>query len=258
MKLIAIATFAAGLAFAGAACAAPNLITNGDFSAGDTGFLMGPGYTFVAPAANSEVPEGTETIADNPLSVHHFWVDLGAGADNPMLLVNGATGGGPGAVWEENNILTTVGGTYQFSADVMDICCNSTFDPNNNAQSMIMFQVSEDGGATWSNLASYTSIPGGDSTHPSGDEGVLVPLTGTFTSVSGGTFDIRAINPAMAASGNDFALDDISVTALSTTTFGGGPTPEPATWALMLLGVGMAGGALRASRKSRPLVSQTA
>jgi hypothetical protein len=30
-------------------------------------------------------------------------------------------------------------------------------------------------------------------------------------------------------------------------------TPEPATWAMMLIGVGMAGGALRAARKSRRL-----
>ena len=34
------------------------------------------------------------------------------------------------------------------------------------------------------------------------------------------------------------------------TTHGGGGVPEPATWAMMLVGVGMVGGAMRMRRKT--------
>ncbi len=234
MKLIAIASLAAGLALAGAASAAPNLITNGDFSAGNTGFSSD--YTFGPPP--SLMGEGVYTIGADPHDFHPFWVDV-AGS-NPMLIFNGATTGDEVA-WQEDNIATTVGGQYNFSASVMDICCNGTFDPNTNAPSDLEFQVSTDNGMHWQTIVDYTTTPGGDTTHPSGDEGILVTVTGNFDSAPGGHFDIRAIDGDSAAGGNDFALDNISVTA----------APEPATWGLMILGVGMVGGALRFSRKSQ-------
>jgi PEP-CTERM motif len=262
MKLIAIASLAAGLVFAGAAYAAPNLITNGDFSSGDTGFTFAhvpntdpndgtpPNPTFVynyvtSPGSNGLVPEGDETIAANPNSVHPLWVSVSG--DNPMLLVNGEsnTSGDPIAFWQENGLGT--GGTYDFSASVMDICCNGAFDGNTNAMSALMFQVSTDGGTTWTTISHYDSQPGPDNNDPDGDEGVLKTITGVFT--TSGPCDIRAVDDNTMPGGNDFAIDNIVVTA----------APEPATWGLMILGVGMVGGALRFSRKSqRPLVSRIA
>jgi hypothetical protein len=241
MKLISIAALVAGLAVAGGASAATNLITNGDFSAGDTGFTHGPEYTFVPlpPGPNSEQPAGTETITVNPIDVHSSWVDLGPSANNPMLVVNGATNSGA-TLWEEDGITTSASGVYDFSANVMDICCNATFGNQGNAPSDIIFQVSVNGGS-FVDVASYMTTPGMPA--QSGDSGILKFITGSFNSTAGGNFDIRAINNASAPGGNDFAIDNIVVSA----------APEPTTWGLMIIGVGMVGGALRAARKSRRL-----
>jgi hypothetical protein len=240
MKLIGIAALVAGLAFAGGASAA-NLITNGDFSAGDTGFTFGAPYAFIPlpPPPGSAIPPATETITVNPINVNPFWVDLGAGANNPMLVVNGAENSGA-VIWQEAGITTVTGGLYDFSANVMDICCNATFGNQSNAPSDIIFQVSVNGGA-FQNIASYMTTPGMPA--QSGDSGVLKFIAGSFNSTAGGHFTIQAVNDASAFGGNDFAIDNIVVTA----------APEPATWGLMIIGVGMAGGALRAARKSRRL-----
>jgi len=49
----------------------------------------------------------------------------------------------------------------------------------------------------------------------------------------------------VAVGGNDFAVDDIFLGARSTAN----PVPEPATWAAMIGGFGMAGAALRRRRE---------
>ncbi len=237
MKLVGYAAFLAALAMAGAACAGGNLIANGDFSVGPAG---GPkdfttDYDFIAnPGSSSLTTEGTETITTNPVLVHPYWVDLGA-ASNPMLVVNGATEGSP-IIWQESDIVAAVGGTYNFSAKVMDICCNETYGANSNAPSQIVFQVSLDGGATWDPLASYTTKPTVPA--PGKDAGFFVTVAGHFIAAPGGKFSIRALNGYSAAGGNDFGLDDISVSS----------TPEPATWALMVIGLGGLGAVVRRRR----------
>src|ERR1700749_1397898 len=117
---VAAALVAAAVSFS-PALAAPNLITNGDFSAGNTGFTSG--YTYVAPTANSMYPEGLYTIASDPYSVHNLWVSIPGG--NPQLIVNGATNGSTTPVWGEQNISMVKSGIYSFSADITDVCCNA-------------------------------------------------------------------------------------------------------------------------------------
>ena len=48
--------------------------------------------------------------------------------------------------------------------------------------------------------------------------------------------------------GNDFAVDDISLSTQSIVN-PLNPVPEPATWALMIVGFGMVGGAVRSSKR---------
>jgi PEP-CTERM motif len=218
-----------------------NLIVNGDFQAGNTGFVVS-GYSYYDWFANGNNPsalyaEGVYTIAPNPIDVHSYWVDLSTGPNydpnNLMMIVNGATGESS-ALWEEDGI-AAANGKYDFSADVMDICCNSTF-PDQAAPSTIIFQVSTDGGASWQDVASYTTNPGFPA--QSGDSGIFELIDGTFI-VTGGDFDIRAVDTNNAASGNDFALDNIAVNAV----------PEPLT--LSLFGAGIIGVAgLRRRRKN--------
>jgi PEP-CTERM motif len=213
------------------AMAGPNLITNGDFTAGFSGFTTQ--YDVVAPAPNALFPEGTITIADNPNSVHQYWVNLGT--TYPLLLVNGATSGSP-VIWEEDNILTSQGGAYQFSANVMDICCNASFGSNSNSPSDILFQVNVNGSG-WIDLADYLTAPGAIA--QSGDSGILEFISADFTSTAGGQFDIRAMNNIDVAGGNDFALTNIAVTAV----------PEPVTIALFGTGL-VAAAAMRRRKKA--------
>ena len=241
--LLASAALAASLSLAGVASAATNLISNGDFSttnadpsAPPPGFTSS--YTYVDPQNNPNglIPEGAYTVTDNPNSVHPYWVSLPDG--NNRLIVNGATTGTP-FVWNTTSALPTTG-TYNLSADVADICCNSQFTGNEDYPFSLEFQVSLDGGA-YATVASYTSTAQGPNSYP--DAGQFTTLPGSFTGVAGDTLSLRLLDVNNYASGNDFAIDNISVSA----------APEPAAWALMIAGVGMVGLTLRQGRRRESL-----
>jgi hypothetical protein len=223
--------------------AATNLVVNGDFSQGNTGFTTG--YTYVAPRSGAMMPETVYTIAADPRAVHPYWVGLGD--DNARLIVNGATHAGV-TVWQES-LATTTGQAYQFSASAADVCCNGDH-PGHYAASELEFQVSTDGFATFQTLATIN-------TTPPGDAGQFQTATADFTAA--GAVQIRIIDALTGRVGNDFAIDDISVVALTAGSVGGkdpgpgitaGPVPEPGIWALMIIGFGGVGGAMRARRRA--------
>jgi hypothetical protein len=228
-KIILSAVVAAFAMAPSIASAATNLITNGDFSAGNSGFTTQ--YNYVSPGPNVMWPEGNITIAANPFSVHSYWVNI-AGS-NPMLIANGATAGNL-TIWQESAINVVAGGKYNFAADVMNVCCNDSFH-GANSPSSIIFQISTDG-TTWTNLVSHT-------TTPPGDAGVLTALSALYTAGASGTVSLRAINNINAPSGNDFALDNLSFASA---------VPEPGTWAMLFLGFGAIGLMMR-RRQARGL-----
>ena len=218
-KIILSAVVAAFAMAPSIASAATNLITNGDFSAGFTGFTTQ--YSQVAATPNSMVPEGNITIAASPQSVHDSWVALPG--SNPMLIANGAANTDL-TIWQSSAIAVTSGTNYTFAADVMNVCCVSTFNGPNNPSS-ILFQVSTDGGTTWADLVSHT-------TNPPGDAGLVAALSTPWAAAASGNISLRAINELGAASGNDFAIDNLSFASA---------VPEPGTWALAgiaLMGIG--------------------
>jgi len=229
-KLILSAVVAAFAMAPSIASAATNLLTNGDFSAGFSGFTTQ--YNQVAATPNSMYTEGNITIASSPVSVHDLWVPV-AGS-NPMLIANGSPTSNL-TIWQESAIGVTNGGKYNFGADVMNVCCNANFG-GANSPSTIIFQVSADGGATWTDLVSHT-------TTPPGDAGVLTSLSALYTAGATGTISLRAINDIHVASGNDFALDNLSFASA---------VPEPSTWAMLFLGFGVIGLTMR-RRQARGL-----
>jgi hypothetical protein len=222
-----LACLAAGALLAGSAHAATNLIVNGDFESGNTGFTSD--HTYVDPTASALFPEGLFTIGTNPLAVHPYWVDLGG---SNLMIVNGMTGGGTRTVWQQS--LAVGAGTYTFSGEAANVCCNSSYTGPNNA-SNLLFQYSFDG----VNFTTLDQIL----THPSTDAGSFYTVGGEIVSSGDQTLTLRIANGATAASGNDFAIDNLMLAVNST-------VPEPATWAMMIAGLGMVGASLRRRRTS--------
>ncbi len=238
-KIILSAIVAAFALAPSIASAATNLITNGDFSGGNVGFSTG--YTYINTTGPTALfNEGTVTIVANPIDVHHYWVDLSTGKPpvaptNPMLVANGITGpdAATTAIWQQSIAGVTAGTHYNFSADVMNVCCNMTFG-GSNSPSEIVFQYSTNNGLSWSNLVSHMTVPG--------DAGLADLVTASYVATSS-TFSLRAVNDINVASGNDFALDNLSFASA---------VPEPGTWAMLFLGFGAIGLMMR-RRQSRSL-----
>jgi hypothetical protein len=83
--------------------------------------------------------------------------------------------------------------------------------PGENAPSELNFEYSFDG-------AAYTLLPPVLLTSPPGDAGVFYNVSRTFVSGTNQTVWLRISNGLTAAGGNDFALDDITLSV----------APEPA------------------------------
>jgi hypothetical protein len=212
-SLFQVAALITGLLCASEQASASNLITNGDFSTGFAGFTSD--YTPVAyPSFNALLPEGTFTVGADPILDHQYFVPFSG--SNDMLLVNGSTNGGETVLGYSSPLL--LAGTYSFGATVTDICCNETFAAAGgvNAPSELKFVISTDGFVTSQTITTFTTSPP--------DGGVLNNISATFTASS--PFEFRIVDGSLAASGNDFGIDNLSITAV----------PEASTWAMMILG----------------------
>lgn len=216
-KTLLIAGAAAAALFGSNAQAAG--VVNGDFEAGNTGFTSS--YLYIAPTGPKVLyPEGAYTVDTNPHNVHDLWSSFGdhTTGSGEMMIVNGA----PDAdvtVWDETLTGLTTNTDYFFSAWV------ASSYPTNPA--VLDFSINGSG------IGSLT---------PPTTTGLWTQFYVGWNSGANTSAHIALVNQNTVRDGNDFALDDI---AFGTTRPG---VPEPASWALMIGGFGLAGAALRRRR----------
>lgn len=209
------------LVAAGQAAAIPiNLVPNGDFELGNTGFASD--YTF-SPAANTT--EGQYTVRTNPFPWNGAFVSIGDHTSGTGLMYVG--NGSPVAdavVWESSAISVDASTQYFFEAFVNNVCCQggSPFGPG--SESILEFAVSFDGGPAQSLGTITTDLS---------LAGTWEGLSTNWTSSTAGSVVLRLINQNTVRGGNDFAIDDVFFGTESIVN----PAPEPATTGLLSLGL---------------------
>jgi len=209
---LAVAAIAASVALCGMAQASSNLIFNGDFELGNTGFSTD--YTH-SPATG--VPEGVYAILNNPAFGWHpqaasYYDHTTGTSSGKMMAVNGAIY--PGKIVWSQTVSVSANTTYIFSGWV------SSWFPESPAQLEI----------------SVNSTPIGTVTAPS-TTGVWQQFSFTWFSGSSTSAVLSIVDLNTDSSGNDFALDDLSF------------VPEPGS--LLALGVGLIGLTARKRLRSK-------
>lgn len=226
---------AAALLMAAPATAA-NLVVNGDFEAGNSGFTSG--LIYAAPAPSVLTPEGLYTVDTNAFNVHPSWASFGdhSSGTGKYLIVNGSTAPST-TVWQSGPFAVLSGTNYFFEAFAAEICCNSTYSGSNFAANLT-FEVTD-------NNSNVVTLGTFDTTGQT--PGDWVGLTNSWNSGTATSVNLKILNSSVAASGNDFAIDDVN---FSTSSIVPG-VPEPATWAMLIAGFGLIGAVMR--RRSHAL-----
>ena len=177
---------------------AQELVTNGDFEAGNTGFASD--YLYVTNTAQGGLyPEGTYSVHNAPNFTHsYFWgVDhTTADGNGKFMLVNGTL---DRVVWKQT-VTVLPNETYYFSAFAVSL---NDVGPFAN----LKFQVN--GVQVGSPTGTLPSKP------PNNNPGTWIRFYGKWDSNIATTAVIEVVDLENAANGNDFGLDDISFGTLN-------------------------------------------
>lgn len=173
-----------------------DVVVNGDFSSGNTGFTSA--YTYVGTAGPQALwNEGTYTVATNPNSYHQHFTTNGdhtTGTGN-YLIVN-ANPTPQAVIWSQTTTVEPYC-TYSFQAWVCALTnCSATEGP------ILQFRIGYQGSDTL--LATPFAGPIQTSTG-------WVQFSALWESGPTTTATITIINQNTALSGNDFGLDDIEM-----------------------------------------------
>ena len=225
-----------GLSALAAGQASANLVVNGGFESGVSGFSSAYGNvtgTANGLATGGESPgsgEGLYAVDGNANFYHSAFTTAAPHSGDKMMIVNGSTNPNENVWTGSLSSGLTAGQTYLFSAWVMN--------------------VYHDGQPTHDDAQLEFSI-GGNSlgTISDSDVGIWHQFTATYTPAISGELP-TSVDLKFNYYANDFAMDDISLTAVvpdTTTT-----VPEPTTMiagALLLLPFGL--GAVRTMRQKK-------
>ena len=163
-----------------------NLVTNGNFSLGNTGFSSSYNYS-----ATNLYPEGVYSVTTNANTVHNGFTGSGGGN---FMVVNGSTSPGM-EVWCQD-IVVEPGTMYNFSSLVTTVA--------NGNPALLQFSIN-------------SSVIGTTFSAPN-TTGSWTDFNATWSSNTETTAEICIVNQNVAGGGNDFGLDDITFTTLCTSS----------------------------------------
>ena len=178
---------------------ATELVTNGSFTAGNTGFTTTYSYRADIAGQTELYPEGTYAVVSNANIVHNLFngKDRYNGTGN-IMVINGHPALGAN-IWSQNDIVVQPNTTYYFSAWAMSVV--------NGNNAVLRFAIN-------GNQVGTTAFLPNGFTNAAGPYN-WVRFYGTWNSGSETQADLSIVNLNTVLGGNDFALDDISFGTLA-------------------------------------------
>ena len=210
---------ATGCSGSGIISVAQELIANGDFSSGVSGFTTDAQYTnqqsfYSGTTTSGLVPEGLYAVNTNAFSGYpsapsgyhpnFYGRDHTTGTGN-FMMINGsapASGIAP-VVWQQSGITVLPNTDYYFSAWAQSL---------NNVPPYASLRFSVNG----TQVGTTATLTAGPSSNAGVSSTYWIRFYGTWNSGSATSANVSIVDLQLAAGGNDFGLDDISFGTLST------------------------------------------
>jgi len=202
---------------------AGNLIINGGFESGNTGFTSDYTYTTVNTLG------GQYTIGSDGSQWNAGFVGTAYAGSN-FFIGNGAVDTTQ-TVWQSQAFnVTEVGVSYRFEAQISSLVGPPWAVPS------LAFEISSDAGLSWTGLGSTVDLTGAAA-------GEWFESYADTTLTQAGSYLIRLRNSQSAFNGNDFGIDDIYFGLAATA-----PSAAPVPGVAGLATLGLAGFARRRRR----------